>query len=209
MAIFSYPSCIRSACLTLTGLTILALTSGCSSTESYGDWQGTHPRLLPYSKMLIVVDTPYAELRQELEQQLLAGATEGGTLAAAAINLKSGNKAVTQENLVLMLEEAYADSLLLVKFSHRIVAADGDKTTSIDIAPQTVAATDTPLPSLANNSAIVDATVYDIMQGGRPVYVIDIETIFRDKGPDTVYYAAEDISDVILDELIGVKIIDD
>jgi hypothetical protein len=209
MARYSYPSCIRSACLALTGLTILALASGCSSTKSYGDWQGPKPLLLPYSKILIVVDTPYTELRQELEQQLLAGATQGGTLATAAINLESGNQAVTQESLVVMLEEAYADSLLLVKFSHRILASDGDLDTAINIAPQTGFVTQTELPSLANNSALVDTTIYDIMQGGRAVYVIDIETIFRDKGPDTVYYAAVDLADVILDELISMKIIDD
>jgi hypothetical protein len=183
----SYLTRLRTACCVLTGFALLTLATGCSSTSYYGDWQGPRPLLLPYSKMLIVADTPNTALRQELEQQLVSGIELGGTLVTATINLKSGDKPISQENLVLMLEEAYADSLLLLRITHLTATADDNPPESIDIAPQTDSSTLPAHEMLANNSAIVEATVYDVNAGGRAVYIIDIETIFKDEGDDTIY----------------------
>lgn len=199
-----YHSIVRSAGTAL-ACVLLVLTMGCSSTEYYGEWQEPRPILIPFSKILIVVDTPYSELKRELEEQLYEGATEGGTLATTSTRLDNGAAGTSEEALVLMLEESFADSLLLIRFLH-----PEDDSTRIDIAPADDLAQQQPkLPPLPGQSAIVDATVYDISDSGRPVYVIDIETTFRDKGADTIERAAADISSAIIGELMNAKIIDD
>ncbi|MGI9289936.1 MAG: hypothetical protein ACR2QG_01505 [Gammaproteobacteria bacterium] len=187
-------------------MSVLVLATACSSTDYYGEWNEPRPLLLPFSKMLIVVDSPYKNFREELEQQLYEGVTRSGTLGTTATLLDS-NGNVEEEALVMMLERSFADSLLLIQIRHQ--AENTEQPGTIDIAPADAEPKPDILPELAGQTVILDATVYDISSNGRAVYTIDLETRFKDKGVETVYYAADNISGVILGELRGAKIIDD
>jgi hypothetical protein len=184
----------------ITALTLLAGCAGSNSTTAEGSTQGVPAKNAPYTKLLVVATAGDADLRRDLEEQLVRdiAAAGGSAIASHSIETSQPHPAKTPENMTAMVQSAGADAVLVVRTAGETVASgESEDQAYVKLGPQltieaspdmtmvwasdyTIQQTGSEL--IAKTDTRLEALLYDVADDNRAVYRIAVDARYADEG---------------------------
>lgn len=198
---------------------ILAVAA-CSHVTGTGAWEEPRPADVPYQRVLVIGISPESRMRRSFEQQMTEDLNAGGgTKATSSIFVGSemNTEALSKDIVVKMVRKIDADAVLVTRMVNDKVKEGRTKeqeilkvepTITIDQSVDVTAVwvsdfnlTDVPGQIEAEEDAMIEATIYDVADKGRPVYRVMVEDKFKNENADVIPDVAGDVATVIAREL--------
>jgi hypothetical protein len=185
----------------------LAACAGSNRTTADGAWQGSPSRNAPFAKVLVVAVAGDADMRRDLEEQIVRDISAAGGAAVSSITIEANqpHPVRTSENMTAMVKSAGTDAVLVVRTAGETVGAGKTKDQAyVKIGPQLTIETSPDMTMvwasdytikqtgselIAQTDSQFDVLLYDVADNNRPVYRIAVESKYADEGggdPDWV-----------------------
>jgi hypothetical protein len=197
------------------------LAAGCSNgIKATGAWKEPRPADAPYQRVLVIGVSPESRMRRSFEEQMTdALNATGGTRVTASIFVGSemNTASLSKDTVIAMIGRIGADAVLVTRMvGHNVTQGETREEAILKIGPTITieqevgvtavwvsdfSLTQVPGQIEANEDAMIESTVYDVGEKGRPVYQISIEDKFKNASADIIPDVAGDLAAVIAREL--------
>ena len=196
----------------------LLLATGCS-TVAKGTWQEPRTENAPFDEVLLVAVVPQHRMRSDIERRLSAEIAMGSSQATASVDIEARlqHEAKSPESVIAMIEETDADAVVVVRWITQTVDVDQSQSKAyVDTGPQVTVIEDphvteiwysdytiheTATQLVATSDTKMEALVYDVADGARLIYKVDVETKYEENGSDSIFVIADNIAVAVSKQL--------
>jgi hypothetical protein len=196
----------------------LLLATGCS-TVADGSWQEPRTENAPFDEVLVVAVVSQRRMRSDIERRLSDEIETRGSRATASVNIEArlAHEAKSPESVIAMIEDTGADAVVVVRWVEQTVEAHQSQSKAyVDIGPQITVIEDPHVTEVwysdytihetatqleATSDTKVQALVYDVADGARLVYKVDVETKYEENGSDSTFVIADNIAIAVAKQL--------
>jgi uncharacterized protein YbjQ (UPF0145 family) len=199
MPISPHCAVARSVHIVAAALLLAACAGGNRTTES-DTLLEPRPQNAPFTQLLVVAIAGDADLRDDLEQQLVTDirAAGGSATSSSTIEANQPHPAKTPENMTAMVKAVGADAVLVVRTANEKVGeGETEDQAYVELGPQltiedspdmtavwasnyTVKQTGSEL--IAETDTRLEAILYDVADNNRAVYRVSVDTRYADEG---------------------------
>ncbi len=196
----------------------VTLVTGCS-TVADGAWQEPRTLNAPFDTLLVVATVSQHRMRKDIERRLSAEIETRGSQATASVDIevRLEHEAKSPEHIIAMIEDTGPDAVVVVRWIEQTVDAHQSQSKAyVKVGPQvtiiedphvteiwyseyTIHETATQLEFTSDTK--MEALVYDVADGARLVYKVDVETKYEETGSDSVFVIADNIAVAVARQL--------
>jgi hypothetical protein len=170
------------------GIVALCAVAGCGTgTSATGEWREPRSANAPYDHVLVVGVSPNSRVRRSF--------AKSGADAVVVTRLlgRSVSSGITQERVD-------------VKAGRTVTVIEQPGMTEVYAANYSL--TREPGELVAKSKAIIEATLYDVADSGRAVYVVTVNTRFEETDGDVLVDVTGNLADAIAAELRSNRLVE-